>query len=55
MNEEDSVFAKEGSLVEVWYVEPSFLDVLMTSLWFKGLISYERMIWNMLCVIYDML
>ena len=25
MNEEDSVFAKEGSLVEVPYVEPSFL------------------------------
>ena len=26
MNEADSVFAKEGSLVEVPYVEPSFLE-----------------------------
>ena len=28
MNEEDSVFAKEGSLFEVPYVEPSFLGSL---------------------------
>ena len=32
MNEEDSVFAKEGSLVEVPYVEPSFWKVLKLSL-----------------------
>ena len=29
MNEVDSMFAKEGSLVEVPYVEPSFWEVLM--------------------------
>ena len=28
MNEADSVFAKEGSLVKVVYVEPSFLESL---------------------------
>ena len=28
MNEVDSVFAKEGSLVEVQYVDPSFLESL---------------------------
>ena len=28
MNEADSVFAKEGSLVAVSYVEPSFLESL---------------------------
>ena len=27
MNEADSVFSKEGSLVEVSYVEPSFWEV----------------------------
>ena len=32
MNEANSVFAKEGSLVEVPYVEPSFWEVLMSSL-----------------------
>ena len=31
MNEADSVFAKEGCLVEVPYVEPSFWEVLMSS------------------------
>ena len=31
MNEADSVFAKEGSLVEVPYVEPSLWEVLMSS------------------------
>ena len=30
MNETDFVFAKEGSLVEVPYVEPSFWEVLMS-------------------------
>ena len=29
MNEPDSVFSNEGSLLEVTYVEPSFLEVLM--------------------------
>ena len=31
MNEADSMFAKEGSPVEVPYVEPSFWEVLMLS------------------------
>ena len=31
MNEEDSMFAKEGFLVEVPYVEPSFVEILMSS------------------------
>ena len=31
VNEADSAFAKEGSLVEVTNVEPSFWDVLMSS------------------------
>ena len=62
MNEEDSVFAKEGSLVDVPYVEPSFWKVLMSSPWFEGLMAYERMIWiswydmcNMLCVVCKMI
>ena len=40
MNEADSVFAKEGSLVEVPYLEPSFWEVLILSPW-EGLIVYE--------------
>ena len=62
MNETDSVFAKEGSLVEVPYVEPSFWEVLMSIPWFQGLMTYERMIWtmwydmcNMLCVVGKMI
>ena len=51
MNEADSVFAKEGSLVEVPYVEPSFWNVLMSSAWFQGIMAYEWMIWQKLCVI----
>ena len=31
MKETDFVFAKEGSLVEVSYVEPSFREVLLSS------------------------
>ena len=31
INEPDSVFAKEGSLVKVPYVEPSFWEVLISS------------------------
>ena len=46
MNEKNSVFAKEGSLVEVPYVEPSFWEVLMSSPWFQGLMAYEEMIWT---------
>ena len=46
MNEADPIFAKEGSLVEVPYVEPSFWKVLMSSPWFQGLIPYERMMWT---------
>ena len=49
MNEADSVFAKEISLVEVSYVEPSFWEILMSSPWFQGLMAYGWMIWNMLC------
>ena len=55
MNEADSVFAKEGSLVEVPYVEPSLWEVLMTSPWFQGLMPYEWMIWTTLCVIWIMI
>ena len=46
MNEANSVFAKEGSLVEVPYVETSFWEVLMSSPWFQSLMEFERMIWN---------
>ena len=49
INEADFVFAKEDSLVEVPYVEPSFWEVLMSSPWFQGLMAYGRIIWNMLC------
>ena len=31
MNETNSVFAKEGSVVEMLYVEPSLWEVLMSS------------------------
>ena len=47
MNEADSIFSKEGSLVEVLYVEPLFGEVLMSSPWFQGLMAYERMMWTM--------
>ena len=55
MNEADSVFAKEGSLVEVPYVEPLFREVLMSIPWFQGLMAYERMIWNMLYALCNMI
>ena len=42
MNEEDSVFSKEGSLVDVPYVEPSFLG----SLNIKSMISRSHGIWT---------
>ena len=42
MNEEDSVFAKEGSLVEVSYVEPLFLG----SLDVKSMIPRSHGIWT---------
>ena len=51
MNEAGSVFAEEGFLVEVPYVEPSFSRVLMSSPWLLGLIAYAWMIWKKLCVI----
>ena len=41
MNEEDYVFAKEDSLVEVPYVESSFWEVLMSSLWFQDFMAYK--------------
>ena len=53
MNEADS--AKEGSLVEVPYVEPLFMEVLMSIPWFQGLMAYEWMIWKMLCSICNMI
>ena len=43
MNEVDCVFAKEGSLVEVPYVEPLFWEVLMSIPLFQGLMEYKRM------------
>ena len=49
MNEAESVFSKEGYLVEVPYVDPSLWEVLMSSPWFQGLMEYGLMIWNMLC------
>ncbi len=55
MKKADSVFAKEGSLVEVPYVKPSFLEVLMSSPGFHDFMAYERMIRKMLCVICNML
>ena len=42
MNEADSVFAKEGSLVEVPYVEPSFLGSLNV----KSMIPKFHGIWT---------
>ena len=44
MNQADSMFAKEGSLVDVPYVDPSFWEVLMSSPGFQGIMAYERMI-----------
>ena len=41
MNEADSLFAKEGSLVEVSYVEPSFLG----SLDVKSMIPKSHGVW----------
>ena len=41
MNEEDSVFAKEGYLVEVSFVEPSFSGSLNVKSKFQGLVIYE--------------
>ena len=41
MNEPDSVFAKEGSLDEVPYVETSFWDVFISIPWFQDLMAYE--------------
>ena len=69
MNEVDSVFAKEGSLVKVPYVEPSFLE----SLDVKSMIPMSHGIWTndmqnamcymqyvmcyvqMLCVVWNMI
>ena len=58
MNEADSMFANEYSLVEVPYVEPSFLEILISSPWFQSLMAYQGIIctmWydlcNMLCAI----
>ena len=42
MNEADSVFAKEGSLVEVRYVDPSFLG----SLDVKSMIPKSQGVWT---------
>ena len=55
MNEADSEFAKEGSLVEVPYVEPSFLGSLDVKSMIPRSYEYERIICKMLCVICNML
>ena len=58
MNEEVFEFAKEGSLVEVPYVEPSFLEIIDV----KSMIHRSHGIWTndilnvfrkMFCVHYD--
>ena len=55
MNELGCVFAKEGSLVEVPYVEPSFLGSLDVKSMIPRSYEYERIICKMLCVICNML
>ena len=55
MNEADSVFVKEASLVKVPYVEPSFWEVLMSSPWIQGLMAYEKIIWTLRDIICDVL
>ena len=42
MNEANNIFTKEGSLVDVPYVEPSFWEFLMSSPGFQGLMAYDR-------------
>ena len=53
MDETDSVFANEDSLVGVSYVDPSFWKLLMSTPWFKGLMAYEwwyeKAMYYMLC------
>ena len=44
MTETDSVFAKEGSLVEVPYVELSFSGTLDVNSVIPSLMAYERII-----------
>ena len=56
MNEADSVFSKEGSLVEVSYVETSFLG----SLDVKFMIPRSHGIWtnnmkNVMCYVLDVM
>ena len=41
MNEEDSMFAKEGFLFKVSYIEPSFWEVLMLNALLKSLMEYD--------------
>ena len=55
MNKADALFAEEGSLIEVPYIEPSFWEVLMLSPSFQGLMAYERTIRKMLCAICNIL
>ena len=43
-DEEDSVFSKEGSLVEVTYVEPSILGSRDVKSTIQRLMAYERVI-----------
>ena len=43
MNEANNIFTKEGSLVDVPYVEPSFWEFLMLNPWFQGIMAYEGM------------
>ena len=55
MNEADSVFSNEGSLVEVPYVEPSFLGSLDVKSMIQSFMAYEQMIWKIMCYVWDII
>ena len=55
INEADSVFSKEGSLVNGPYVEPLFWEVLLSGPCFQSFMAYEQMIWKMSYAICNML
>ena len=52
MNEADSVFATEGSLVEIPYIEPSFFGILDVMSMIQSLMAYER-IYERCYVLYE--
>ena len=43
MNEAYSVFAKEGFIIEVPYIKPSFWEVQISNPLFQGLMAYGIM------------